>query len=79
LPDPSAVVVAPPLKVRSAPLPALAGLTVPEMLHVVCDALNAGTWTFAPLTEIVWLTGVNETPDLAGVTTYVPFGALENE
>ena len=59
LPEASAVVVAfaAPVSVTVAPLPAAAGLTVPEMLQVAAWAVKLTPVTFVAFTVAVWLVG----------------------
>jgi len=64
LPELSAVVdpLTPPLIVTVAPLPAAAGLIVPEILKVGMLALKAICPTLVPLTVTGWLEGLTWTP-----------------
>jgi hypothetical protein len=78
LPELFAVVVAlaAPLSVTVAPEPFAAGLTVPEMLYVVGDPVEAAVKftaeTLAPLTLTGELAGLKLNPLLPGVTAYEP-------
>jgi len=56
------VALAAPLNVTVAPFPPVAGLIVPEMLNVGLTcwvAVKLIPVTFAPLTVIFWLAGLN--------------------
>jgi len=56
------VALAAPLNVTVVPFPPVAGLMVPEMLNVglICwVAVKLTPVTFAPLTVIFWLAGLN--------------------
>jgi len=69
IPDPFAVVVAPeaPLKVTVAPLPAAAGLIVPERLKVCAVPVKLTPVTFAPEIVAFALAGANVKPAWLGV------------
>jgi hypothetical protein len=70
------VALAAPLSVTVAPEPFDAGLTVPEMLYVVGDPVEAAVKltaeTLAPLTVTGELAGLKLSPLLLGVTAYEP-------
>ena len=70
------VALAAPLSVTVAPEPFAAGLTVPEMLYVVGDPVEAAVKltaeTLAPLTVTGELAGLKLSPLLLGVTAYEP-------
>ena len=69
--------LAAPLSVTNVPLPELAGLIVPEMLHVVDNAVKLTAVAFAPLIVTAWFAGLNVNPDFVGVTVYDPLARFE--
>jgi len=67
------VAAAVPLNVTVAPLPAAAGLIVPERVKVCAVAVKFTPVTLALETVAFLLPGLNVNPAWLGVTVYVPF------
>ena len=73
------VALAAPARVTVTPDPSIAGLTVPEMVNVLDDVVDAVKFTpvtWAPFTVTCWLGGVKLTPLLLAVTVYDPLVRL---
>lgn len=73
------VALAAPPSVTVTPDPSTAGLTVPEMVNVFddpVDAVKLTPVTGAPLTITCWLGGVKVTPLLLAVIVYEPLVRL---
>src|SRR6185503_13482720 len=60
----------------AAPLPADAGVIVPDMVYFAATAVKSTPVSLAPATVRVTEDGVKIWPLLLGVTTYDPFGTL---
>jgi hypothetical protein len=73
------VALADPPSLTVVPVPLAEGLTVPEMLNVVVDPVEAAKFTsvrLTPLTVVGELDGLKVKPFLVGVIVYEPLARL---